>query len=177
MGEPDWAPLRLISKSTVRPAVAGFMRLARVGIVTPLRDGMNLVAKEFVAAQNPADPGVLVLSHFAGAAHQLHDAILVNPHDADAMADALYAALRMGLAERQARWRSLWSAIQNRTPVAWGRNFVAALLRATAAAAQIRHPMPGFAPAEQLVAHALPGQRITLEHAEFEPAVDPRHLN
>ena len=134
LGEPDWVPLRLMSKATVRPVVAGYMRLARVGLVTPLRDGMNLVAKEYVAAQNPADPGVLVLSKFAGAARQLDAALLVNPHDPDAMADALQTALRMDLVERQARWRALWAAIENRSPVLWGRTFVAALLRATAPA-------------------------------------------
>ncbi|HEY2132771.1 MAG TPA: trehalose-6-phosphate synthase [Acetobacteraceae bacterium] len=131
LGEPDWVPLRFVSTAAIRPTVAGFMRLAHVGLITPLRDGMNLVAKEYVAAQNPADPGVLVLSRFAGAARQLEAALLVNPHDADAMADALDTALRMPLAERQARWRSLWTAIEHRSPAAWGRSFVATLTRAT----------------------------------------------
>jgi trehalose 6-phosphate synthase len=131
LGEPDWQPLRLVVHGIDRATVAGYMRLARVGLVTPLRDGMNLVAKEFVAAQDPADPGVLVLSRFAGAARQLEAALLVNPHDPDAMADALDGALRMGLEERQARWRALWAAIEHRSPLVWGRSFVAALLRAT----------------------------------------------
>jgi trehalose 6-phosphate synthase len=130
LGEPDWQPLRMVSHSVDRATVSGYMRLARVGVVTPLRDGMNLVAKEYVAAQDPADPGVLVLSRFAGAARQLEAALLVNPHDPDAMADAFDAALRMGLEERQARWRALWSAIEHRSPLLWGRSFVAALLRA-----------------------------------------------
>jgi trehalose 6-phosphate synthase len=160
LGEPDWTPLRLISKSTVRPAVAGYMRLARVGLVTPLRDGMNLVAKEFVAAQNPADPGVLVLSRFAGAARQLDAAILVNPHDPDALGDALETALRMPLPERQARWRALWAAIEHRSPVVWGRSFVASLLRATDPV--IRSPR--LAPVARIV-------------PELEPAIDPRRLN
>jgi trehalose 6-phosphate synthase len=90
---------------------------------------MNLVAKEFVAAQNPEDPGVLVLSRFAGAAQQLDAAILVNPHDADAMAEAMAQALTMKLAERKARWNDLWSAIDTRSPLGWGRMFLAALLR------------------------------------------------
>ena len=80
-GEPDWTPARLIARGGSRDAVAGYMREAGVGLVTPLRDGMNLVAKEYVAAQDPQDPGVLVLSRFAGAAHQLTTALLVNPHD------------------------------------------------------------------------------------------------
>lgn len=128
-GEPDWLPLRMISHGVDRATAAGFMRCARVGLVTPLRDGMNLVAKEFVAAQNPADPGVLILSRFAGAAQQLDAALLVNPHDTDAMAEAMTQALTMKLAERRERWQSLYGAIENRTPLAWGRMFLAALLR------------------------------------------------
>ena len=108
------------------------MREARVGLVTPLRDGMNLVAKEFIAAQDPQDPGVLVLSRFAGAAEQLDSALLVNPYDADEMADALDQALTMSLAERQARWQQGWDAIKDTSALGWGRTFVAALLRATA---------------------------------------------
>jgi len=128
-GEPDWLPLRMISHGVDRATAAGFMRAARVGLVTPLRDGMNLVAKEFVAAQNPDDPGVLVLSRFAGAAQQLDAAILVNPHDPDAMAEAMARALTMKLADRQARWQDLWNAIESRSPLGWGRMFLAALLR------------------------------------------------
>jgi trehalose 6-phosphate synthase len=131
LGEPDWTPVRLISQASSRNVVAGYMRLARVGLVTPLRDGMNLVAKEYVAAQNPSDPGVLILSRFAGAARQLDAALLVNPHDADAMADAIAQALKMPLAERQQRWRALWAAIEHRSPAVWGRSFVATLMRAT----------------------------------------------
>jgi trehalose 6-phosphate synthase len=88
-----------------RPVLAGFMRLARVGLVTPLRDGMNLVAKEYVAAQNPADPGVLVLSRFAGAAPAMPGALLVNPLDPDEIAESLDAALAMPREERVARWQ------------------------------------------------------------------------
>eukprot|EP01037_Dinobryon_pediforme_P016195 gene16195-16371_t len=130
-GEPDWLPLRMISHGVDRATAAGFMRTARVGLVTPLRDGMNLVAKEFVAAQDPADPGVLILSRFAGAAQQLDAALLVNPHDADAMAEALNSALTMKLPERQARHQAMWDAIEHRTPLGWGRTFLASLLRGT----------------------------------------------
>jgi trehalose 6-phosphate synthase len=176
LGEPDWQPLRLISKASLRPDVAGFMRLARVGLVTPLRDGMNLVAKEYVAAQDPADPGVLVLSRFAGAARQLDAALLVNPHDPDAMADALDSALRMELPERQARWQALWQTIERRSPVIWGRSFVAALIRATAIApAPLRAPS-GYAGAEHLVPLAGP-HAITLERGELEPVGPPHRLN
>ncbi len=126
-GEPDWTPLRLIARPQARDTVAGFMRLARVGLVTPLRDGMNLVAKEYIAAQDPADPGVLVLSRFAGAAAQLQDALLVNPHDVEAMAEAVLQALDMPLGERQARWRACWAAIAGASPEGWGEAFLRAL--------------------------------------------------
>lgn len=123
-GEPDWTPLRLVARPQARDIVAGFMRQARVGVVTPLRDGMNLVAKEYVAAQDPADPGVLVLSRFAGAAAQLSSALLVNPHDAEGTAECLLAALDMPLAERQARWQAAWQSIAGTSPERWGENFL-----------------------------------------------------
>ncbi len=132
LSEPDWTPLRLIARAGARSTMAGYMREARVGLVTPLRDGMNLVAKEFIAAQDPQDPGVLVLSRFAGAAKQLTSALLVNPHDPDEVADALDAALNMSLADRQARWNLAWDTIKDTSALGWGRTFVAALLRATA---------------------------------------------
>ena len=177
LGEADWVPLRMLSKPTVRPAVAGYMRLSRVGLVTPLRDGMNLVAKEYVAAQNPADPGVLVLSRFAGAARQLDAALLVNPHDTDAVADALDQALRMGLAERQTRWRALWEAIEHRSPVVWGRSFVASLLRATGTSARVpRQPgVPTMVP--ERTTPALPAVRLTMEPAELTPTGEKIRLN
>jgi trehalose 6-phosphate synthase len=175
IGEPEWTPLRLLSKATVRPVVAGYMRIARVGLVTPLRDGMNLVAKEFVAAQNPADPGVLVLSKFAGAARQLDAALLVNPHDPDAMADAMDQALRMGLAERQQRWRSLWEAIEHRSPVVWGRSFVAGLLRATGTTARV--PRQAGVPALAVMDRIPAAAPVRLEHGELAPAGDARRLN
>jgi len=126
-GEPDWTPLRLVARPQARDVVAGYMRLARVGLVTPLRDGMNLVAKEFVAAQDPLDPGVLMLSRFAGAAAQLRSALLVNPHDAEEMAEAMAAALAMPPNERIARWRAAWAAIAEATPGRWGESFIDAL--------------------------------------------------
>jgi trehalose 6-phosphate synthase len=126
-GEPDWLPLRLLARPQARDTLAGFMRLARVGVVTPLRDGMNLVAKEFVAAQDPDDPGVLVLSRFAGAAAQLGSSLLVNPHDAEGMAEALQTALDMPLAERRARWRAAWDAISDASPEGWGERFLRSL--------------------------------------------------
>lgn len=122
--ELDWVPLRWITRSFSRATLAGVMRTARVGLVTPLRDGMNLVAKEFVAAQDPADPAVLVLSRFAGAAEALREAILVNPHDPDELAEALDTALTMPLQERQARWQPLAEAVRRDSARRWGRSFI-----------------------------------------------------
>ncbi len=127
-GEPDWTPLRLVAKPQSRNTLAGFMRLARVGVVTPLRDGMNLVAKEFIAAQDPEDPGVLILSVFAGAAAQLRSSLLVNPYDVDSIVDAMHSALDMPLAERRERWSDAWAAISNKGPDEWGSGFVQTLL-------------------------------------------------
>jgi trehalose 6-phosphate synthase len=103
----DWVPIRYVNRGYPRRELAGIYRAARVGLVTPLRDGMNLVAKEYVAAQDPEDPGVLILSSFAGAAAQLKDAVLVNPYSADEMADAIATALAMPREERIARWQAL----------------------------------------------------------------------
>ncbi|MCC6718778.1 MAG: trehalose-6-phosphate synthase [Acetobacteraceae bacterium] len=129
-GEPDWTPLRYMTRPVRRPTLAGFQRLARVGLVTPLRDGMNLVAKEFIAAQNPADPGVLVLSKFAGAAETMADALVVNPFDTGAVADALDRALGMALDERQARHAALLAGVRRETAAAFCAGFLAHLSRA-----------------------------------------------
>jgi trehalose 6-phosphate synthase len=95
--------------------------------VTPLHDGMNLVAKEYVAAQNPADPGVLVLSKFAGAANQLDTALLVNPHDIDGMARTIATALSMPLTERRMRWEAMMTKLRGGTIQQWFADFVDAL--------------------------------------------------
>ncbi len=122
--EPDWTPLRYITRAVSRTTIAGFMRFARIGLVTPLRDGMNLVAKEFVAAQDPEDPGALVLSRFAGAAPELTGALLVNPLDPDEIAEALDQALSMPLEERVARWQPMVAAVKEGTAKAWSRRFL-----------------------------------------------------
>jgi trehalose 6-phosphate synthase len=109
--EFDWVPLRYITRAAKRTSLAGFFRIARLGIVTPLRDGMNLVAKEFVAAQNPEDPGVLILSRFAGAADELSDALIVNPFDPDEITEAMHTGLVMPLAERRERWQRLRDSV------------------------------------------------------------------
>ncbi len=125
--EFDWMPIRYITRSIPRSTLAGFHRFARVALVTPLRDGMNLVAKEYVAAQEPSDPGVLVLSRFAGAAPEFPRALQVNPYDPDEIAEALHQALSMPEDERRERWQSLDEAVHKVTAASWARDFLAAL--------------------------------------------------
>ena len=93
-GDAVWTPIRYVNRSYSRTVLAGLYRAADVAMVTPLRDGMNLVAKEYLAAQDPEKPGVLMLSQFAGAAKELDRALIVNPHETDAVAAALKRALR-----------------------------------------------------------------------------------
>ena len=123
--EFDWTPLRYINRSFSRRALAGIFRLSRVGLVTPLRDGMNLVAKEYVAAQSSRNPGVLVLSRFAGAARRnAEGALIVNPYDTQSVADALQSALGMSLSERKERWRSLIEGVRKNHVKAWRESFI-----------------------------------------------------
>ena len=137
--EFDWTPIRYVNRSFSRQTLAGFHRRARIGVVTPLRDGMNLVAKEFVAAQNPEEPGVLILSRFAGAAHELRAALLVNPIDVDEMAAALKRGLAMGREERVERWRSMMDVISRNTVATWSAGFLTALGAAPRSAAYGPH--------------------------------------
>lgn len=123
-GELDWMPVRYIHRSVARKRLPGLYRASRVALVTPLRDGMNLVAKEFLAAQDPADPGVLVLSRFAGAAEQLTEAVLVNPYDTHEMAEAIQRALTMPLEERIARHASLIATVRRYDVHWWRKRFL-----------------------------------------------------
>ena len=126
-GEADWTPIRYLNKGYSQAVLAGLYRTAQVGVVTPLQDGMNLVAKEYVAAQNAADPGVLVLSKFAGAANELDAALLVNPHDIDGMARTIATALSMPLTERRMRWEAMMAKLRGGTIRRWFADFVDAL--------------------------------------------------
>ena len=126
-GEVDWTPIRYLSKGFSQTVLAGFYRAAQVGVVTPLHDGMNLVAKEYVAAQNPIDPGVLVLSKFAGAANELDTALLVNPHDIDGMARTIAIALSIPATERRMRWEAMMAKLRAGTIHDWFAGFIAAL--------------------------------------------------
>jgi len=126
--EPDWTPIRYINRGISRKMLMGYFRLARIGLVTPIRDGMNLVAKEFVAAQDPAAPGVLVLSRLAGAAAELGDsAVLVNPYDSVGMADAILKAAEMPLEERKERHAAMMQVLRANDIHAWRTRFVDAL--------------------------------------------------
>jgi trehalose 6-phosphate synthase len=123
----DWVPLKYINRSTNRKVLMGLFRLAKVGLVTPIRDGMNLVAKEFVAAQDPESPGMLVLSTLAGASHELKDAVLVNPYDIDDVADGINRALNMSLDERRHRHSEMMTVLRKNDIVAWRDRFIDAL--------------------------------------------------
>ena len=124
----DWVPIRYVNQGYPRDQLAGIYRAAKIGLVTPLRDGMNLVAKEYVAAQDPDDPGVLILSRFAGAAEQMTEALLVNPHSAEEIADAIRTALKMKKPERIRRWRALMDGVEQQDVVWWRKRFTDALL-------------------------------------------------
>ncbi|MBO6718411.1 MAG: trehalose-6-phosphate synthase [Rhizobiaceae bacterium] len=123
----NWTPLRYINRPVSREKLAALFRASHVGLVTPLRDGMNLVAKEFVAAQDAEDPGVLVLSQFAGAAEDLAEALIINPYDEDGMADAIHAALHMPRDERRERHAALLKRIREHDAAAWLASFMADL--------------------------------------------------
>jgi trehalose 6-phosphate synthase len=123
-GDVDWTPIRYITKSFCQSKLAGFYRASKVGVVTPLRDGMNLVAKEYVAAQDPVDPGVLVLSRSAGAACELNAALQVDPNDTETMAQRIAMALMMPLAERTARWQDMMDVLLRHSLHAWFSDFM-----------------------------------------------------
>jgi trehalose 6-phosphate synthase len=126
-GDIDWAPIRYVNRSIPRATLAALYRAARLGVVTPLRDGMNLVAKEYVASQNEDDPGVLVLSRFAGAAQELRGALMVNPYDVDGVAHSLKAAFKMPLEERQARHGPMLRYLKEHDVHRWCDEFLAVL--------------------------------------------------
>jgi trehalose 6-phosphate synthase len=160
-GEVSWTPIRYVNRVYSRSVLAGLYRTARVGLVTPLRDGMNLVAKEYVAAQDPDDPGVLILSRFAGAAINFRHALLVNPYDAESVAGALAQALVMPLEERRARHKALFANVCEYDVERWQREFLMALrggsgperlqsLASNGEFTSLETSGPGLAPLDQL---------------------------
>jgi trehalose 6-phosphate synthase len=124
LGEPGWVPIHYVTSTYPRSVLAGLYRLAAVGLVTPMRDGMNLVAKEYVAAQDPTDPGVLILSKFAGAAQQLSAALIVNPNDKLEVAEAIRDALSMSKRERVTRWESMIGPVREQDVSWWAAAFL-----------------------------------------------------
>src|SRR5215216_5842939 len=124
LGEPGWVPIHYVTSTYPRSVLAGLFRLASIGLVTPMRDGMNLVAKEYVAAQDPKDPGVLILSKFAGAAQQLSAALIVNPNDKLEVAKAIRDALHMGQRERVTRWQTMIGPLRKQDVSWWAAAFL-----------------------------------------------------
>jgi trehalose 6-phosphate synthase len=140
-GNVLWTPIRFVTRAYSREELAGMFRVSRVGVVTPLRDGMNLVAKEYVAAQDCDNPGVLVLSEFAGAAAEMKAALLVNPNDPEAVAAAIQKALTLPLTERKARHRELMTSLRRSDISHWGKRFIERLTKARGPS----RPMPVMA--------------------------------
>src|ERR1700712_141523 len=132
----DWTPIQYLNRKYDRNLLMALFHLSQVGYVTPLRDGMNLVAKEYVASQDPADPGALVLSQFAGAADQMPGALVVNPFDLSQMSEALERALSMPLAERQARHTDMMAPLRENNLSVWRDSFLSDL-RSVATAASV----------------------------------------
>jgi trehalose 6-phosphate synthase len=128
--DADWTPIRYLNRNFPHAALMGFLRAADVGVVTPLRDGMNLVAKEYLAAQDPEDPGVLILSTLAGAARELTGALLINPYDPRALGEALHCALTMSISERRERHEQMLVILREHSIGAWVDRFLQALRRA-----------------------------------------------
>ena len=123
----DWVPIRYLNRLYDRQVVMSLFRLASVGLVTPIRDGMNLVAKEYVASQDPEDPGMLVLSTLAGAAKELTAAVLVNPYDQDGVADGIRKAIEMPAPERRERCADMIAVLKSNDIHNWRKSFVQAL--------------------------------------------------
>jgi trehalose 6-phosphate synthase len=126
-GEAAWTPIRYVNRAYSRSVLAGLFRAARAALVTPLRDGMNLVAKEYIAAQDQDDPGVLILSRFAGAAAECSAALLVNPYDPESVGTTIAHALSMPLEERRQRHDALFRVISENNIKSWGELFLASL--------------------------------------------------
>jgi len=143
-GDIDWVPVRYLSRAYERDLLARLYRLADVALVTPLRDGMNLVAKEFVLAQDPARPGVLVLSPYAGAADTLTSALFANPFDPAGFARAIDRALREPLAERIERSRKLVASLEREGDArSWARAFLDRLAQTREVPRGDVHSLPG----------------------------------
>ncbi|NNM74486.1 trehalose-6-phosphate synthase [Enterovirga sp. DB1703] len=142
-GTVDWTPIRYLNQNIPHVTLTGLYRSAQVGLVTPLRDGMNLVAKEYVASQSPDNPGVLVLSRYAGAAFELDGAVIVNPYDAAGTASGIARAFAMSLAERRERWSAMMRHLETHTVNDWWRSFLDTLARGDGSPSEHARGMAG----------------------------------
>jgi trehalose 6-phosphate synthase/phosphatase len=141
---PTWSPVHYLYRGLSKPEIVALYRAAEAVLVTPLRDGMNLVAKEFVASRTDGD-GVLVLSELAGAASELSEAVRVNPYDIDRTAEALHRALTMPEEERRTRMAILRERVVGHDVHRWASTFVAQLESAAAAGSSMRlSPLPAL---------------------------------
>ena len=133
-----WKPIHFLIGHHEGATVHAFLSMAEIGIVSSLHDGMNLVAKEFVAAK-PNLEGILILSEFAGAARELSDALIINPYDTEQFAEAIRRALEMAPEERRERMRRMLRQIEENNIYRWAANFLADLTAA---------PIPAASPQE-----------------------------
>src|SRR5262249_36854232 len=164
-GELDWVPIHYIHRSTPRRRLPAIYRSSRIAMVTPLRDGMNLVAKEYVASQDPADPGVLILSQFAGAAEALTEALIINPYNIEETADAIRGAIEMSLEERRRRHAALMAELRRHDAAAWYQSFLGRVGRwgeASNDPSSWQPPEPIRAALEKLQESTLQGSRRLL---------------
>jgi trehalose 6-phosphate synthase/phosphatase len=158
---PEWVPVHWIERSMDAEALAALYRAVDVLLVTPIRDGMNLVAKEFIASRSDGD-GVLLLSEFAGASHELVEALIVNPYDIDGTATCMARALAMPRAERRLRMRALRDRIAARGIDEWTAGFLAALDRAAAAAGEARPRLAAPLELDRLVERVARARRLVV---------------
>ena len=158
-GTFDWTPLRYLNRALSRKTLAALYRASRVGLVTPVRDGMNLVAKEYVAAQDVADPGVLVLSSFAGAAEQMREALLVNPYDPDDLAEAIERARGMSLEERIERHGCLLAGLRRDSVQNWQSTYLKAMENLPEARRSVIEDAPRSRPGKAVALRTAPLMR------------------
>ena len=166
--DTDWTPIRYLNRNFPHEVLMGFLRNAQVGLVTPMRDGMNLVAKEFIAAQDPENPGVLVLSTLAGAARELGDAVLVNPRDSTGVAEGIAQALAMPLADRRERHHRMLEVLRRNDIHAWHTRFVKQLQ--SAVGLPLRTPAEPDASGQRAVQHPRRDDRQEEAKRRGEPA-------
>jgi trehalose 6-phosphate synthase/phosphatase len=172
---PNWSPVRYLARGLSPREVTALYRAADVLVVTPIRDGMNLVAKEFIAARTDAD-GVLVLSEFTGAAAELAEALLVNPYDVQGTAEALWRALQMPPEERRIRMTALRNRVETYDVHRWAHEFLDRLGSDLEPPHALRPSKPSALSAAQTRIRAAPSATLLLDYdgtlVEFAPTPD-----